>query len=315
MKAVFPNTFIIGVQKAGTTTLDDWLSRHPQIYCYESLKDVHLFARFKTLSEIEQRLMLEPLKYKGEPVVLQSAVNYIFYPSFLQSIAQYAPEAKLIVILRNPAERAISAYEYFKKMFREKRTMKEALLYEAKEDLPFSKDNSDFTYIEHGFYYRQIKNCLKNFSTEQLLILDYDDFKNAPEKLLQCVFNFLNIDTSFKPDLTAKNITGELISESFQKSIIKENKVKKWVVNNLIDFWFPVTKRKMLKQKLFEINTDKKKRRIYIANDDLQNEDKMDIKTALQHYFTEDTKHLDNLLGSDFAGKWFKNSFTKTLLF
>src|SRR5215211_4470754 len=98
MKAVFPNTFIIGVQKAGTTTLDDWLSQHPEIYCYESLKDIHLFARFKSIDEIEQRLKKEPAPYKNQPVILQSAVNYIFYPQLLASIAEFNSEAKLIVI-------------------------------------------------------------------------------------------------------------------------------------------------------------------------------------------------------------------------
>ena len=76
-KPVYPNTFIIGVQKAGTTTLDDWLSQHPQIYCYDALKDVHLFGLLDT-ADIEKKLLMEPTPYKGQPVVLQSAVNYIF---------------------------------------------------------------------------------------------------------------------------------------------------------------------------------------------------------------------------------------------
>src|SRR5215813_3567944 len=117
-RAVLPNTFIIGVQKAGTTTLDDWLSQHPQVYCYESLKDVLLFVRFKTSEEIEARLKKEPLPYENQPIVLQSAVNYIFYPEFLEKLAQMYPAAKLIIILRNPADRAVSSYYYFKKMLR-----------------------------------------------------------------------------------------------------------------------------------------------------------------------------------------------------
>src|ERR1700750_1105646 len=94
-QAPFPNTFLIGIQKAGTTTLDDWLSQHPQIYCYDSLKDVHLFYRFQNREEMEKRMALETPHYNSEPVVLQSAVNYIFYPEFLQNIAQYSPHAKL----------------------------------------------------------------------------------------------------------------------------------------------------------------------------------------------------------------------------
>src|SRR6266542_4362845 len=162
-RPVLPNTFIIGVQKAGTTTLDDWLSQHPQIYCYESLKDVHLFARFKSMAEIEQRLMKEPASYKNQPVILQSAVNYIFYPQLLESIAQFKPKAKLILILRNPVDRAISSYAYFKKMLRETRPMEEALLYQPKEEMKFTKKNGNFIYLENGFSEKKKKICLKFF--------------------------------------------------------------------------------------------------------------------------------------------------------
>jgi len=124
----FPNTFLIGVQKAGTTTLNDWLGQHPQIFCYKSLKDVHLFARFKSHSEIMRRLAQEPALYKGEPIVLQSGVNYVFYPHFLQKIKEYNPSAKLLLILRNPVERAFSAYSYLQKMMREERSFKRSVV-------------------------------------------------------------------------------------------------------------------------------------------------------------------------------------------
>src|SRR3954454_3541494 len=254
---VLPNTFIIGVQKAGTTTLDDWLAQHPQIYYYESLKDVHLFARFKSMKEIEQRLKKEPAQYKNQPVILQSAVNYIFYPQLLASIAEFNPKAKLILILRNPVDRAISSYAYFKKMLRETRSMEEALLYEPKEVTEFTTDNSDFTYIEHGFYAKQIKNCLQYFPKEQLLVLDYDDLLKNASALLYKVFSFLNIDTTFQPDLNPKNVTGSVKNQFLQERIIKRGTVRKWMVDNLVDPFFSVGKRKMLKRKLFELNTRK----------------------------------------------------------
>src|SRR5215210_4721069 len=132
-QAALPNTFLIGVQKAGTTTLDDWLSQHPQIYCYSSLKDVHLFARFNSITEIEERLGTERPVYDGQPILFQSAVNYVFYPFLLESIAKYTPDARLMVILRNPVDRAVSSYNYFKKMLRETRSMQEALVYQPAE--------------------------------------------------------------------------------------------------------------------------------------------------------------------------------------
>ncbi len=313
--AVFPNTFIIGIQKAGTTTLDDWLAQHPQIYCYESLKDVHLFARFKSDAEMHQRLKKEPAAYKNQPVVLQSAVNYIFYPSMLQKLAEYAPKAKLIVILRNPADRAISSYSYFKKMLRETRPMQQALVYKPviNTAFEFSKDNSDFTYIEHGFYAKQIKNCLSHFSREQLLVLDYDDLAKNASSMLQKLFSFLEIDATFKPDLTPKNVTGSVKSQLMQETIIrKQSKFRKWVVDHLIDPVFPVGKRKMLKRKLFELNTGKKKA-AQPAQEEESKETVQQIKQQLKPLFIEDAKELDALLGTNFSAKWFATEKTNAV--
>ncbi len=308
--AVFPNTFIIGVQKAGTTTLDDWLAQHPQIYCYESLKDIHLFARFKSREEIEQRLQKEPAVYKNQPIILQSAVNYIFYPQLLKSIEAYAPKAKLILILRNPVDRAISSYSYFKKMLRETRPMQSALLYPPKAVTEFSNDNSDFTYIEHGFYAQQIRSCLEYFPKEQLLVLDYDDLTKNTSSLLHNMFSFLEIDTSFKPDLTAKNVTGSVKNQLLQETIIKkQGKLRKWIVDYLVDPIFPVGKRKMLKRKLFEMNTAKKKTAQPVYETESK-ETVEEIKQQLSLYFIEDTKELDALLGTKFSEKWFAGKQT-----
>jgi len=300
---VLPNTFIIGIQKAGTTTLDDWLSQHPQIYCYESLKDVILFARFKSMEEIVRRLKKEPAVYKNQPVILQSAVNYIFYPQFLSNIAELNPKAKLILILRNPVDRAISSYGYFKKMLRETRPMEEALIYQPKEVAEFTKDNSDFTYIEHGLYAKQIKNCLQYFTEEQLLVLDYNDLSKNASALLYKLFSFLNIDTTFQPDLTPKNVTGSVKNQFLQERIIQHGRVRKWVVDNLVDPFFPVGKRKMLKRKLFEMNTEKKKTAQVLPETDEETIDK--IKNRLRPYFLKDAKELDALLGTKFSEKWF----------
>lgn len=311
-KPVFPNTFLIGVQKAGTTTLDDWMARHPEIYCYETLKDIHLFARFKSKEALEQRLSKEPAKYQQEQVVLQSAVNYIYYPQLLQEIFNYAPSAKLICIIRNPVDRAVSSYNYFKKMLRETRPIKEALIYEPKEvGGEFNHDNSDFTYLEHGFYGAQLTNCLNIFKREQLLMLDYEDLSKNPDELLSKLFKFLEIDADFRPDFEAKNVTGSVKHQFVQQAIIKKrNPLRKWVVDKLIDPVFPVGKRKQLKQKVFEWNTGKQK--VYEITTESK-EEIAAIKLQLAPYFYEDAKKLDQLLGTDYYEKWFSDSVEKSV--
>lgn len=302
-KPVFPNAFIVGVQKAGTTTLDDWLSQHPQIYCYDSLKDVHLYGVLNE-KEIETRLLQEPVAYNSEPVVLQSAVNYIFYPQLLKAIKQSTPQAKLIVIIRNPVDRAISAYLYFQKMLREKRTAEEALLYKPADILSFSKENNDFTYVEHGLYYKQIKACLEYFDKDQLLVLDYADLVKQPQALTKKIFSFLNVDENFLPDFTPKNITGEVKNQWLQEKLIKQNKLKKFIVKYFVDPVMPRSKRKLMKKKMFEMNTGNKNTSVKEEKQELPEALKA-IKKQLSGYFIEDTQQLDILLGTNYADKWF----------
>jgi hypothetical protein len=302
-KPNYPNAFIIGIQKAGTTTLDDWLSQHPQIYCYESLKDVHLFGVLGK-DEIEKKLLQEPSEYKEEPVVLQSAVNYIFYPALLYAIKENCPDSKLIIILRNPVDRAISAYYYFKKMFREQRPLEEALLYQPQNVSAFSKINNDFTYIEHGLYYEQIKSCLAYFLKEQLLVLDYNDLVKQPHNLTRKIFSFLGVDPSFKPDFSQKNITGEIKNQWLQEKLIKQDKLKKFIVKCFVNFWMPRSKRKLLKKKMFEMNTGNNN----ASKEEVKKEPEENIqkiKDQLVKYFIEDARQLDELLDTRFCEKWF----------
>lgn len=308
MPVVFPNTFLIGVQKAGTTTLDDWLSQHPDIYCYDSLKDVHLFYRFKTKAEMEKRMALETPPYKGQKIVLQSAVNYVFYESMMQGIQANAPGAKLLLILRHPADRAISAYQYFCKMQRETRSIETALNYTMKDSFEFNHDNSDFTYLEHGFYGKQVQMLLKYFSREQLLVLDYDDLRNKPQQLMKQIAGFLQIDESFVPDFSPKNVTGTVKSQAVQQTVLSHNKYRKWIVNNIIDPVFPVTKRKALKKRIFEWNTDrsiKPAERAIQTESTLSKETKMALRDKLAPIFKSDVQVLDELLLTDFSQKWY----------
>lgn len=300
-KAVLPNAFIIGVQKAGTTTLDDWMSQHPQVYCYDSLKDVHLFG--VTSDEVmNSKFLQEPQPYTQQPVVLQSAVNYIFYPALLKAIHEKCPNAKLVAIIRNPVDRAISAYSYFKKMLREKREPQQALQYEPQEIYAFSKDTSDFTYIEHGLYYRQLQQCFAYFKKEQVLVIDYDDLVKNPTELTKRIYDFLGVDSSFTPDLTPKNVTGEIKNKWLQENLIKQNKLKKWIVKYIVNPFMPRAKRKLLKKKMFEMNTAKN-----AAPQSVQEnaEEIAAIKQSLIKYFEEDTRQLDRLLGTDYYKKWF----------
>ncbi len=303
----FPNTLLIGVQKAATTTLDDWLNQHPEIFSYTNIKDFNLFDRFKTKEKIEKILREESKDYKNEKIVLHSVISYIFFPQSLAEIADACPNAKLLLILRNPVDRAISAYNYFKKRFDETRPIDEALFYTPKDyPIEYSVKNNDFTYIEHSLYYRQIKNCFQYFKPEQLLILDYDELVSNPSNLVKKIFSFIGVDENFQPDFSAKNVTSEgAKNKLLHKFLWKQSATKKWIINNIFLFWLPESKRIKLKIKLRELNEKKETAK---KNSSEKKENLTEIKQKLKEYFKEDIQQLDKLIGSNYYEKWIASS-------
>jgi len=287
-----PNTFIIGVQKAGTTTLHSWLNQHPDIYGPEYLKDVDYFANPEKADKAKERLQNDYAGHNGQSIILQTQVNYIFYPEAIKKIKSLTPDAKLILILREPAERALSAYQYFKKMGGEVRAAEEALLYQPKKDFSFSRNNSDFMYLEHGFYGKQLETVLDSFSRKQLFVLSFENLKENPKKVLQLIYSFLEIRKDFKPDFKKQNTTGNPRLAWLHSRLTTTTKARQIVIKLLIDWWLPPKKRQLIRKKLIEINTTEKENK--------EHSDFSVIKTQLEEMFLEDQKKLEQLLGPDF---------------
>lgn len=295
----FPNTFIIGVQKAGTTTLHDWLVQHPDVYSPKGYKDIDFLTNPERSDNSKELLRKAFMHSSGADVLLQSCVNYIFFPEALLKLKNLFPESKLIVVLRSPIDRAFSAFRYMKKMGREKRNLKEAMLYEPVSDLSYSLYNCDFTYIEHGMYYRQLQKCYEYFERNQVLVVDFDDLRRRPDDLLRNIYGFLNIRDNFLPDFKPRNVTGEVRFGTLQRCLTQSNSVRKWVLNNLVDFWLPQDKRRSLKEKLMEINT---KPRSSQPSEELDG--KQEVIEHFREIFLKETRQLDRLLQTNYVEKW-----------
>ncbi|HEX5150806.1 MAG TPA: sulfotransferase [Parafilimonas sp.] len=295
-----PNAFIIGVQKAGTTTLHDWLIQHPEIYGLNEYKDVDFFANPER-SEKARVLLYEAFKeHTNQPVIIHCYVNYLLYEIALLKIYEVCPNARLIVTLRNPVDRAFSAYSHFKKFSIETRGVQEALLYTPREDFVFSKSNSNFTYIEHGFYYKQLKKLFEIFPPQQVLILEFDDLKKQPEILLKEVYNFLEVTDNFYPKLIARNVTGQVKNQWMQKVLTSSSAFRRSLIKYTVGLGMSPEKRKLIRYKLIELNTKKLSR-----PQALPIETDRKIRSELTKLFLHDVIKLDELLGTQYKVKWF----------
>ena len=292
MKSIFrnlmslPNAYIIGVQKAGTTSLHNWLAQHPDIYAPLEFKDVDYFANPAIAADAKERLEEDFASYNGEKVILQSQVNYILYPKALDRIKALTPQARLIVILRDPVDRAMSAYRYFKKMGNENRDAEEALLYKPKKKISYSKENSDFTYIEHGMYGRQLEAVYQKFNPEHILVLQFEELISQPQQLTSKVFNFLAVTQSFTPSFDKRNKTGKARFKWIQNRLTSTSWLRQLIIKYLFSWWLSVEKRQFLRKQLIELNTGEKKRK----------STSKELKEQLQPLFMDDQKKLKEIL-------------------
>jgi len=178
-KAGFEMVICAGAQKAGTSWLFKCLEEHPSI-CTATGKETYFFdTEVEDISDYEKFFSHCPDK----PIRFEASTFYLYNPKTPRRIKHFFPDAKLIIILRNPVDRFFSHLRHWKN----------------KGAIPSSISTAEcieqYAYlIENSRYSRFVKNYQSEFGHDQLLILDYQEIVRNPEITLQTVFDYLNID-------------------------------------------------------------------------------------------------------------------------
>lgn len=212
-----PNFFIIGVAKAGSTSLYHYLKQHPHIYM-SSLKEPKFFAltgeklNFKGPGDRENvsRAIMDIKSYRAlfhgvsnETAIGEASVLYLYSQNALKHIRQYTPNAKLIVILRDPVDRAYSNFLALRRQGCEPFADFSQALQEEERRIR-NNWHPRWYYTHRGFYYAQLKPYWDTFHHSQIKICLYDDLCAQPVALLQAIFRFLDVDDAFIPDTSIK---------------------------------------------------------------------------------------------------------------
>jgi hypothetical protein len=201
------NIQILGVQKAGTSALAQFLSEHPDI-CLVANKEAHVFdqpnyAEQPCVTEFAAKRYAKKLvHYAGEQYICDATPITLFNPTYLRRCVEYNPNAKFIVVLRNPIDRAISHYSMSKARGREKRNILMSFLLESirlkKEsqdsDWPSGSPWRDQSYLKRGEYTSQLHRLNLLVPNSQVLVIRQEDLLNQHNKTLQDVFTFLNLE-------------------------------------------------------------------------------------------------------------------------
>jgi hypothetical protein len=196
---VWPNFFIVGAAKAGTNSLHAYLEQHPQVFMCP-MKEVHYFSRLGARSGRQYLVdvVSDRASYlalfegaTGFPAVGERSVTYLGYEDTADAIHEQVPNAKIVILLRDPIERAYSHY-----------------LMDVRngvQDLPFFEtvvkehQNPEFGWgrVWHRytmFYYPKVKRYLDVFGPEQVLILLTEDLRRDPRAVTKTALEFLDLD-------------------------------------------------------------------------------------------------------------------------
>ena len=213
---VLPDFFIIGVVRSGTTSMYHYLDEHPSIVksAYDELGFFDDNFRlgwewYKTL--FPTNITKKIIKRKtGNFLTFDDTPFYIYNEDVAKKIKNYFPKTKLIIILRNPIDRAYSNYHLGVRMGDEKRTFDQAVDDEMQKIAEYNEIEMDDyisqSYLGRGIYAKQLEIWLKYFPASVIKILESERFSNDTEKTMNEVFEFLDLPNHNIRNLKKKNV-------------------------------------------------------------------------------------------------------------
>lgn len=300
---------VIGGQKSGSTYIQSVLAAHPQIYMPEG--EVSYFEDPDFQEEGMQKLSDLFANINRDLVWGIKRPNLLGSSQYASRIAAHLGDIKLIVILRDPVERAVSAYYHYMKdgflppidiskgMY--KIIQNEMVGYERKAEL-----------IEYGLYYKHLKHYLKYFAKDQVLILLYDELKKNKIEVIKHLYRFIGVDENFNPDKVVDKTPQKVIYSIPRQSFIR--------LSNHLKYNYNAEKTRCFfkKQNIGERIVCKLAREIdkvflaqIFSNDKPQLSD--DLHLALYTCFKNDIEQLENLIDKDLSS-WKYQTPTNSLV-
>ena len=210
---VLPDFLVIGAMKCGTTSLFHYLQQHPGI-SEPSIKEIHFLnnPKFYRFGESwyrsnfpTQQAMDELSSQLGYKAVTGEATPAMISNFYAINAHKHLPHARLVVVLRNPVDRAYSHYHHMRRnIFGDPLSFWDALQAEGKRtaaDLKLNEEQPEkagsmhkrYTYAKRGMYIEQIEYWLKFFPREQLKVFHFDDLVTRPGEVCNAVCDFLEL--------------------------------------------------------------------------------------------------------------------------
>ncbi|MGC2636776.1 MAG: sulfotransferase [Acidobacteriaceae bacterium] len=200
---IWPNFYVVGAAKSGTTSLYEYLKKHPEVFLPE-IKEQNYFSAppppgeeifgIRYCGSLEEYQSLYQ-QAAGFTAIGDASPSYLWDETACRRIYEVCPQAKIIIILRDPVARAYSHYLFNRMLLIEpEATFWEALQIEAR--LREIKWYSLRPYASYGLYYAQVRRYFDTFGRDQVLVLFFDDLAKKPKETLAAVAKHIGVDAA-----------------------------------------------------------------------------------------------------------------------
>jgi len=286
---ILPNLFIVGAAKSGTTSLHNYLNQHPDIFMCTP-KEPHFLINHEigekriplgVFSENDYLNLFKlgkEKKYRGE-----SSVMYLMYPEIVipKINKKFGEDCKIIIMLRNPIERAYSGFHHVKRYNSKEDSSDFKSAWLISEERYFSEPHMTpaSRYQELGLYFKQVKSYLEKVKNVHIII--YDDYKSDFQSEMKKLFDFLQINV-IHLDPEERYMVG---GWQWNNEKIKRLLIEKSFIKSLLKFLIPFkTLRRFIRNQIQNKNTSSVLR---ISDED---------KNMLKRFYKQDVKKLSDLL-------------------
>lgn len=239
-----PNFLVVGAAKAGTTSVYKYLMQHPEIYCPSQVKESFFFAknsplggtvgpdygarRVRTWHAYQSLFQEASSRHKA---IGEVCVAYLFFhEQAIPQIRNRLGEPRVLIVLRDPVERAFSNYLHHVRDGYEPKSFERALELEATR----AEEGYWWGYRlkQVGLYAQQVASYVEIFPEVQILF--YEDLVAEPADFMRKIYSFLGVDTSFQPDLSQRHNASDIPTWSFQRRLLNSSRTHKKMAKALL---------------------------------------------------------------------------------
>lgn len=287
-----PNALVIGGKRSGSTSLHHYLKQHSDIFLPQQ-KELHYFsyphltertngpgdlASLASLCASREEYEAHYAHVGAEKIVAEVSPSYLYFSQVSERIFAELGQVKIIVLLRNPIEKAFSQYMHLGLRNRETLQFYDALM--AEEQRRASGWNDMWCYAESCLYAERIKIYLSVFGTENVKFILSEQLFSSAQTTMCDLYTFLNVDAEFQPNTSTAHGRSGVPRTKWMVDLLTQSSMPKTIVKAMI----PAKIRFFLRHTLWDLNVKKK-------------EIDEQSRTYLTTYFQNDIMEVEAIIG------------------